>query len=138
MGGVLSSTMPIALFLACVEPNLGILCVRKHMPRLNCTRYKAKFSSTLSEGDKYGSNSGGVRLHSFDTAAINKSKGNTDPGFNTLIDQLDQRGAKYDARIQVDDTPSIQSDGSSSREINNSDLGVIGVHTRWEVEARPQ
>lgn len=136
MRGDVSGTMPVALFLTCIEPNFGILCVSIPMLRPIYTRYRAKYSSTLASGDKYGSNSGGVRLHSFDRPS--KKASQNDPGVDTMIDQLDHRDIKYSARVSENDAPSIESEGSTKNIAPQHPRGVIGVQTRWEVEVTRQ
>lgn len=142
MRGDITGSMPIALFLTCIEPNLGILCVSIPMLRPIYTRYRSKYSSTFSNsGNKYASNSGGgVRLHSIDRERSSK-KNNTDPGVDTLIDQLDKRDHKFQANIHTveEDTPSIESEDVTAKHPNaQQPRGVIGVHTKWEVEVSRQ
>jgi hypothetical protein len=132
MRGDISGTMPIALFLTCIEPNFGILCVSIPMLRPIYTRYRAKYSSTLGSGDKYASNSGGVRLHSFDRPS--KKASQNDQGVDTMIDQLDQRDNKFSVRVNDHDAPSIESDDSTREIAPQSPKGTIGVQTRWEVK----
>lgn len=134
MRGDVTGTMPIALFLTCVEPNFGILCVSIPMLRPIYTRYRAKYSTQLSGDDQYASGSGGVRLHSFDRPSRKATKNNTDPGIDTMIDQLDKRDFKYNANVQAEDAPSIDSRDSSQKQPAQKPKGVIGIQTRWEVE----
>lgn len=146
MRGDVTGTMAIPLFLTCVEPNFGILCVSIPMLRPIYTRYRAKYATQLSGGDKYASNSaGGVRLHSFDRPSRKPTKNNTDPGVDTLIDQLDRRDFKYNAQARADDAPSIESEESEAtrrqqeqQQPEQQPRGVIGIQTRWEVEVSQQ
>lgn len=133
--GDTTGTMPLSLLLICIEPNFGILCVNIPMLRPLYSRWRAKHSSSqLTDHNKYGSNSAGVQLHSFDPPPRKPNKVNMDQGTATLIEQLDLGDAKYIAHVQADDVPSINSEEYSRQQQATHSRGVIGIQRHLEVE----